>query len=100
MAGRNVARQFGELFAGREIIGDMAQAAAGIEFMAVEAGDPGSFLPTMLERMEAERADRRGIGRADHAEHSAFLAQFVVLDVPGRRVGPRSVDVSASSHVV
>jgi hypothetical protein len=35
----------------------------------------------MLERMQAERGDGGGIGMAENAEHAAFLAQAVAVQV-------------------
>ena len=48
--------------------------------LAVEAGDAGRFLAAMLERVQAERGDRRGAVGAPDAEHAAFLAQLVVVE--------------------
>ena len=39
-----------------EIAGDMAHGAMGMELMPVPAGDAGSFLPAMLEGVEAKAA--------------------------------------------
>ena len=61
--------------------GDMAKAAAGEEFLAVEADDPGRFLPAMLERVEPQRGRRRRVIGADRTEDSAFLAQLVAIAI-------------------
>ena len=52
---------------------------------AVEAGDPGRFLAAMLERVEAERDEARGVVGAPDAEHAALLAQLVVVERIGRQ---------------
>ena len=63
-----------------EIAGDMAHRAVGVEIVAVEAGDAGRFLAAVLQRVEAERDQRRGALRAGHAEDAALLAQLVVVE--------------------
>ena len=57
--------------------------AMAVEVCAVEAGDAGRFLAAMLERVQAERDDRRGGVGAPDAEHAAFLAQLVVVEGMG-----------------
>ena len=39
----------------------------------------------MLERVQAERGDRRGVGMAEDAEHAAFLAQAVGVKIETSR---------------
>ena len=58
-------------------------AALGMEMVAVEADDAGGFLAAMLERVEAERGERRGVGMVEDAEHAAFLVQAVLFE-PGQ----------------
>ena len=79
MARRHHAGQFGDRFLAGEILRDMAEPAAGVEFGPVEAGDARGFLPAMLQCMEAERGDGGGIGRIDRAEHAALFAQLVAI---------------------
>ncbi len=62
-----------------EISGNMAHRAVGVEFLAVKAGNAGSFLPAMLERMQAERGHRGRAFRVVNPEDSAFFAQFVII---------------------
>ena len=64
-----------------EIVADQAHAAMGVEAGAVEAGDPGGFLPAMLQGVQAERGDRGGVGHVPDAEDAAFLVQGVVARV-------------------
>ena len=66
-------------FVAVEIVGHVAEAAAGVELRAVEAGDAGRFLAAMLQRMEAERADAAAPRRPD-AEHAALFAQLVAVE--------------------
>ena len=50
---------------------------------------PGGLLAAMLERVEAERDQRRGAVRAPDAEDAAFLAQLVGIEwVCGKHVRP------------
>ena len=106
MARRHHPRQLGDGFAGREVLGDVAEPAAGEELGAVEAGDPDRFLAAVLQRVEAERARRGGLGSADHAEYAALFAQLVAVQVQewvgkvhlsrkGWPAGPPNGDVAA-----
>src|SRR5690606_34294151 len=45
----------------------------------VEADDPRRLLPAMLEGMQAECGQRRGVGRPPDAEDAAFLMRLVVI---------------------
>src|SRR6266446_7083415 len=69
-----VAVQPGDDLLRAEILADMAHAAMGMELLAVIGDDPGRLLAAMLERVEAERDQRRGLGMAIDAEDAAFLA--------------------------
>ncbi len=84
MPGGHDAGQFGDRFLAGKIVRDMADAAAGEEFGAVEAGDPGRFLPAVLKRVEAQRGGGGGIGRIDRAEHAALFAQLVAVLIEKR----------------
>src|SRR5690606_18813708 len=55
---------------------------------AVEGDDAGRLLPAMLERMQAERRQRRSVGMAQDSEYTAFFMQ---------RVAVKFVDVQAGS---
>ena len=68
-------------FAAGKGVADEAQAALGMEALAVEGNDAGGFLTAMLERMQAERGDGGGIRMAEDAEHAAFLAQAVGIGI-------------------
>ena len=44
---------------------------------AVGCGDAGALLPTMLQRIEAEIGQIRGLFVAEDPEHAAFFLEFV-----------------------
>ena len=62
----------------------------GMEARAVVGDDASGLLSAMLERMQAERRDRRSVGHVPEADHPALLVQRVsvrhpiVGQVPGR----------------
>jgi hypothetical protein len=53
-----------------------------MEMMAVEADDAGGLLAAMLERMQTEGGQGRGVGMIEDAEDAALLVQPVLLE-PG-----------------
>ena len=61
-----------------EVVADEAEAALGVELLAVVGDDAAGFLAAMLEGVQAERGERRRILVAEDAEDAAFLAQPVV----------------------
>jgi len=65
------------------MVADQPDAALGMEMAAVEADDAGSLLAPMLERMQAERGQRRGVGMVEDAEDAALLVQLVLFE-PGQ----------------
>ena len=69
-----------------EMVADKTEAAFGVEMAPVEADDAGRFLAAMLERMESERRERRGIGMIEDAEDAARLVQPVLFE-PVRLLG-------------
>ena len=72
----------------REAVADEAELALGVEDAAVEGDDAGGFLAAMLQGVEAERDDRRGVRVAVDAEDAAFLAQGVAVEVEVQRGSP------------
>ena len=86
--GRHAGQAVDHLAAG-EVVADEAHAAFGMEPLAVEGDDAGRFLAAVLERVQAERGDRRGVGMAEYAEYAAFLAQPVAVKVDRRGGGWR-----------
>ena len=81
MADRRGAGQPVDHLAAGEGVADEAEAALGMEALAVEGDDAGGFLAAMLERVQAERGDRRRVGMAEDAEDAAFLAQAVGIRI-------------------
>ena len=61
-----------------EIVADQAQAAMRMEVVAVEADDAGRFLAAVLQRVQAERGHRGGVGHLPDAEDAALLVELVV----------------------
>ena len=76
-----------------EGVADQAEAALGMETLAVERHDAGGFLTAVLKRMQAKRGDGGRIRMTEDAEHAAFLTQAVSIGIE-RRIGPRSSAVS------
>jgi hypothetical protein len=71
-----------------EVVADIAEAAGRVEALfRIVGNDPACFLSAMLQRMQAEGHEGRGIGHADDAEHAAFLLQLVVIEGVGERKG-------------
>ncbi len=91
VAYRHVAFQPLDHRARSEMVADQADAAFGMEVVPVEADDAGRFLAAMLERMQAERSERRGIGMIEDAEDAALLVQPVLFEPV--QVGPLGVNV-------
>src|SRR5258707_1271296 len=52
-----------------------------MEALAVECHDAGGFLAAVLQRVQAERRDRGGVGMPENAEHAAFLMQAVRFEI-------------------
>src|SRR5215211_7110575 len=49
--------------------------------LTVETDDTGGFLPAMLQRVQAERGDGRGVRMVEDAEDAAFFPQPVCLEI-------------------
>ena len=73
------------------MVADQADAAFGVEVVPVEADDAGRFLAAMLERMQTERGQSRGIGMIEDAEDAALLVQPVLFEPV--QIGPLRVNV-------
>ena len=86
MADRGVAGQAIDDLAPGKGVADQAEPAFGVKALAVERDDAGGFLAAMLERMQAERRNRRGVGMTEDAEHAAFFAEPVRVEIQERRV--------------
>ena len=62
-----------------EIVADEPEPALGVEVVAVVGDDAGGLLAAVLEGVQAERGQRRGVLVAEDAEDPAFLAQAIVI---------------------
>ena len=61
-----------------EDVADQADMAFGGELRAVGGDDAGGLLAAVLQRVQAERGQRRRVLVAEDAEDAAFLVQLVV----------------------
>ena len=82
VAERDVALEAADHVGLVEVVADEAEAALGMEVAAVVGDDAGGLLAAMLQGVQAERGQRRGVLVAEHAEDAAFLAQAVVAAGP------------------
>src|SRR6202000_2960138 len=81
MADRKMAGQAIDDLAFGEGVADEAKPPLAVESAAVERDDAGGFLAAMLQGVQSEGGDGRGVGVAENAEHAAFLAQRVPFEV-------------------
>src|SRR4029077_8505933 len=81
MADRGIAGQAVDDLAPRKGVADQAEAAFGVEPLAVEGDDAGGFLAAVLQRVQAERRDRGCVGVAENAEYAALLAQPIGIKI-------------------
>ena len=63
-----------------EGIADQTDMTLGMEAGAVEGNDARRLLAAMLERVQPEHGQRRGIGVTEDAKNTALLAQLVVVE--------------------
>ena len=77
MADRRVPAQALDDLLRAEIVADLPHAAMGVELLAVIGDDAGRFLAAMLQRVQAERRQRRAVGMAVDAEDAAFFVQMI-----------------------
>ena len=107
VAHRGVAGQAGDEVALAEGVAHVAQVALGGEALAVEAGHAARLLAAMLQGVEAERDQGRGVRHVPDAEHAALQPRPVVVRIPLGKGGglgdgghrARSTTVSTSSRV-
>ncbi len=64
-----------------EMIADQAQAALGLEALAVEGDDAGGFLAAVLQGVQAKGGEGCGVGVAVDAEDAAFFAKPVAIEI-------------------
>jgi hypothetical protein len=81
VADRGAAGQTIDHLTAGEGVADQAEAAFTVEAAAVERDDAGGFLAAVLQSVQAERGDRGGLGVAEDAEHAAFLAERVAIEI-------------------
>ena len=81
VADGGIAGQAIDHLAARKRVADQAQAALGMKTRAVEGDDAGGFLAAVLQRVQAERGDGRGVGVAENTEYAAFFAQPVGIKI-------------------
>ena len=83
MTDRGMAGQLSDDVRGAEIVADEAHAAVGVELLAVIGDDPSRLLTAMLQRVETERRQCRGVRVAENAEDAAFLVKTIRVAVAG-----------------
>ena len=76
MADRRAAGQAPHHVVAVEVARDMAHRPVRMEMLAVEGGDAGGFLASMLERVETQRDEARRIVGTPDSENAALLAQL------------------------
>ena len=89
MADRGVAGEAVDHLTPGEGVADQAEPPFGMEPLAVERNDTGGFLAAVLQGVQAERGDGRGVRVAENAENAALLAQTIRIRVEGVRFGHR-----------
>ena len=85
MSDAAAARELADDIVAIEVAGDVAHRAMRMEVLAVEARDARGFLPAVLERVQAERNEARGIVGTPDAKDAALLVQLVVVERVGRQ---------------
>ncbi len=63
-----------------EALADVAERPVGVELAAVEGDDAGCLLAAMLQRVQPERGQRRGVGLSEDAEDATFLVWLIVAE--------------------
>jgi hypothetical protein len=81
MADCGIAGQAIDHLTARKGVADEPEAALGVKPLAVKADNPGGFLAAMLQRVEAERGNRRGVGVAEDTEYAALFTQPIAVKV-------------------
>ena len=79
VADGGAARQALDQVGAAEGVAHVAHVPLGVEALAVEGGDAAGLLAAVLQGVQAERRDGRGVGDVEDAEHAAFHAQRVVV---------------------
>ena len=74
----------------RENLLHVAHGLVHVQVRAVGRGDASRFLPAMLQRVEAEIGQLRGLGMAENAEDAAVIVEVIVRRGCGFRSSLRS----------
>ena len=81
MADGGIAGEALDHLAAGEGVADEAEPALGVKPGSVEGDDAGGLLAAVLQGVQSESGDGGGFGMAENAEHAAFLAQRVAVQV-------------------
>ncbi len=92
LAGRGVAHMADGRGAGQaldrallgKMVADESQSALAVKAAAVKGDDARRLLAAMLERMQAQRGDRRGVGEIEDAKDAAIFAKPVAVEIVDR----------------
>jgi hypothetical protein len=57
---------------------DHAHTPVDVEIDGVAGSDPGGFLAAVLQRIEAQISEFRGLLMTEDAEHSAFVVEMII----------------------
>ena len=87
MADRGPARQAPETL-GAEHVGHPSHGLLDMERPAVGDRDPGGLLTPMLERVETQVGEVRGLRVVEDAEEAALVVELVVVQPDGLHAGP------------
>ena len=63
------------------MVADEPKTPLGVELVAIVGHDARRFLPPVLEGVQAECGQSRGIGVIEDAEYAAFLMQLIAVEV-------------------
>jgi hypothetical protein len=86
MADGRVALQPVDDGAGCKVVADEAEAPLGMKPFPVEGDDACAFLAAMLEGVEAERRQGRGVRMIEDAENAAFFMEPIGFEPIRRRL--------------
>jgi hypothetical protein len=81
VADGGIAGQAFDHFAAGKGVADEAEPAFGMKPGAIKGDDAGGFLAAMLQGVQSKRGDGGGVGMAEDAEHPAFLAQRIAVQI-------------------
>src|SRR5690606_11788995 len=91
------ARQAARHVRAREVLANEAEIAFVVEPPAIPADDAAAFLAAVLQAVQSERGQDRGVLGAEDAEYAALLARLVVMFPFVRRVRRRRQEVEGGA---